>query len=73
MSYQNENNTIFCRDLKGKLVKIFIFNKIYFFLKKNKIKYIYNFFCIIKKFYIKFRNYSFSFKQTFSNSIFSTL
>ena len=36
------------------------------------IKLIYNILCIIKK-YIKFRNYSFSFKQTFSNPIFATL
>ena len=36
------------------------------------IKFIYNILCIIKK-YIKFGNYSFSFKQIFSNPIFSTL
>ena len=36
------------------------------------IKIIYNILCIIKK-YIKFRNYFFSFKQTFSNLIFSTV
>ena len=62
MSYQNENNTIFYRNSKGKLVNIFIFF----------MKFIYNILCIIKK-YIKFGNYSFSFKQTFSNLIFSTL
>ena len=33
------------------------------------IKVIYNILCIIKK-YIKFENFSFSFKQTFSNPIF---
>ena len=63
MPYQNENNKFFYRNSKGKLVKIFIF----------LIKFIYNVFCIIKKYYIKFGNYSFSFKQTFSNPIFSTL
>ena len=36
------------------------------------IKVIYNILCIIKK-YIKFENFSFSFKQTFSNPIFFTL
>ena len=58
----NEKNIIFLKEFKGKLAKIFIF----------LIKLIYNILCIIKK-YIKFRNYSFSFKQTFSNPIFSTL
>ena len=36
------------------------------------IKVIYNILCIIKK-YIKFENFSFSFKQTFSNQKFSTI
>ena len=36
------------------------------------IKVIYNISCIIKK-YVEFRNYSFNFKQIFSNPIFSTL
>ena len=36
------------------------------------IKVIYNIFCIIKK-YIKFGNYFFSFKQTLSNPLFSTI
>ena len=62
MSYQNENNSIFIRNSKGTLAKIFFFFS----------KFIYNILCIIKK-YIEFGNYSFSFKQTFLNPIFYTL
>ena len=51
MSYQNQNNTIFLKNSKGKLGKILIF-----LIKVN-----YNILCIIKM-YIKFGNYSFSFK-----------
>ena len=47
----------FLKNSKGKLVKILIFNKIL---------------CIIKN-YIKSENFSFSFKQTFSNQKFSTI
>ena len=53
----NQNNTIFPKNSKGKLVKILIFNKIL---------------CIIKN-YIKSENFSFSFKQTFSNQKFFTI
>ena len=57
MSYQNENNPVFLNNSKG--------NKNINFL----IKIIYNILCIIKK-YIKFENYSFSYKKTFANLLF---
>ena len=63
MSYQNEYNKFFLQEFKRQVSE-----NIHFL-----IKFIYNVFCIIKKYYIKFGNYSFSFKQTFSNPIFSTL
>ena len=37
------------------------------------IKFIYYILSIIKKIYVEFGNYSFSFKQIFSNPIFATL
>ena len=55
-----------------------LYNFLYEFKRQDRehihflIKFIFNILCIVKK-YIKFRNYSFSFKQTFSNPIFSTL
>ena len=60
MSYQNENNTIFFQKFKRQV------NENIHFL----IKVIYNILWIIKK-NIQIWNYSFSFKQTFSNFIFS--
>ena len=61
MSNQNENNTIFLKNSKGSKNINFL------------IKFIYNILYIIKKLYKILKFFFFTFKQTFSNPIVSTV
>ena len=61
MSYQNENNTIFLKNSKGSKNINFL------------IKVIYNILYIMKKVYKIWKLFFFTFKQTFSNPIISTV